>query len=140
MNHVALQVITYAPTMFRHCQHCELAFGQVGLGERVRRDMAASALPEDLLREFQDLSDWIHELIERFGPRLRVRVIDAASIEGVVSSLRHHVGRYPAVIVDGRAVSRDLDRAALEAMIESRLAGATDGSDLRLDRKEVPSG
>jgi hypothetical protein len=124
MKPVAIEVITYAPTLFTHCQHCELAFGQVGLGERVRRDMAAASLPDDLTRDFQALSDWIHGLFDRFGPRLRVRVVDAASIEGFAKSLRHRVSRYPVVIVDGHATQDGGDLRALEPLIQARLAAA----------------
>jgi hypothetical protein len=122
MKPVAIEVITYAPTAFYHCQHCELAFGEVGLGERVRREAVASALPDDLARDFQTLSDWVHGLLGTFGSQIRVRVVDAASIEGFVKSVRHRIGRYPAVIIDGRAVATRGDFQALEPMIEERLA------------------
>ncbi len=124
MKPVTIQVITYAPTVFYHCQHCELTFQEMGIGERLRRQEAAEALPEDLGREFQVLSDWVHEILARYGPRIRVRVIDAASIEGFFASLRHRVPRYPAVIVGGRDKRVGTDFAALEPIIERRLAEA----------------
>ena len=120
---VTVQVITYAPTVFYHCQHCELAFQEMGLGERLRRQEAAESLPDDLARDFQALSDWVHSLLQRFGPQIRVRVIDAASVEGVVASVRHRVGRYPAVIVDGeKRIGSDF--SALDPLIEQRVATA----------------
>ena len=97
MKPLTVEVITYAPTVFYHCQHCEVAFQEMGLGERLRREEAAAALPDDLARDFQVWSDWIHRLLERYGPRVRVKVVDAASIEGVLESIRHRVGRYPTV-------------------------------------------
>ena len=121
MKPVAIEVITYAPTAFYHCQHCELAFREVGLGERVRREAVANALPDDLARDFQALSDWIHGLLDTFGSRIRVRVVDAASIEGFVKSVRHRVGRYPAVIIDGRSADAGTDFQALQPLIERRL-------------------
>ena len=51
MKPVSVEVITYAPTVFTHCQHCELVFGEVGIGERLRREEAAEALPDDLSRD-----------------------------------------------------------------------------------------
>ena len=122
MKPVAIEVITYAPTAFYHCQHCELAFGEVGLGERVRREAVASALPDDLAEDFQALSDWVHGLLATFGSQIRVCIVDAASIEGFVKSVRHRIGRYPAVIIDGRAVGTRGDYRSLEPMIERRLA------------------
>src|SRR2546425_3107121 len=84
MKPVSVQVITYAPTIFSHCQHCELAFQEMGIGERLRRREAAEALPDDLTREFQVVSDWVHGLLGRHGPRVRVEVLDAASIRGFI--------------------------------------------------------
>ena len=133
MRPVTIEVITYAPTVFFHCQHCELAFGEVGIGERLRRREAADALPDDLLRDFQSLSDWVHALIERHGSHVRVKVVDAASIEGFVESIRHRVGRYPAVIVDGiRRVGSDL--AAIDPLVEERIALRRPAAARRPDR------
>jgi hypothetical protein len=126
MKPVSVQVITYAPTVFYHCQHCELTFQEMGIGERLRRREAAEALPEDLTREYQAVSDWVHDLLRRHGGRVRVDVLDAASIRGFLSSLRHRVGRYPAVIVDGREKRIGLDLAALDPLIDRKVAAAVE--------------
>jgi hypothetical protein len=122
MRPVQVEVITYTPTFFYHCQHCELTFQEMGVGEAVHREQAREALPEDLRLEFQALSLWAHDLVERFGRSLRVRVVDAASIEGFWKSLRYGIRRYPAVIVQGRDkfVGTDLDLAlpAIERQVE----------------------
>ena len=123
MDSLSVEIITLAPTVYTHCQHCELTFGEVGLGERLRRQEAAETLPEDLARTYQALSDWVHRVLERHGDRVRVRVVDAVSIEGFLASLRHRVGRYPAVIVDGVDRRTRSDFASLDALIERRVAG-----------------
>jgi hypothetical protein len=123
MRLVNVEVITYAPTVFYHCQHCELTFQEMGIGDRLRRQEAAEALPADLLHEFQSLSDWVHALLQRHRGRVRVKIVDAASIEGFVSSVRNRVGRYPAVIVDGeKRVGSDF--AALDPLIDARVAAS----------------
>jgi hypothetical protein len=114
MKPVRVTVITYAPTVFRHCQHCEVAFDEMGLGERIRQDAAANALPEELTTEYAQVSDWIHRLLERHPHKLAIDLVDAASIEGFFRSIRNRVRRYPAVIVDG----------------EERRAGVTDFGEL----------
>ena len=124
MKPVSVQVITYAPTVFYHCQHCELTFQEMGIGERLRRREAAEALPEDLTREYQAVSDWVHDLLRRHGPRVHVDVLDAASIRGFFASVRHRVGRYPAVIVDGREKRIGLDLAAVDPLIDRKVAAA----------------
>jgi hypothetical protein len=123
MKPVRVTVLTYAPTVFRHCQHCEVAFEGMGIGERMHRAEARDALPADLALEFQRVSDWVHALIERHGSRLGIDVVDAASIEGFWLSLRHWVRGYPAVIVDGdarRVASTDL--AEIDQVISEHLA------------------
>jgi hypothetical protein len=123
MQPVHVTVITYAPTVFRHCQHCEVAFEGMGLGERIHRAEARDALPDDLAAEYQLVSDWIHRLIQQHGARLSIDVVDAASIEGVWQSLRHRVRRYPAVIIDRHERRAGIvDFGELDALIERALA------------------
>jgi hypothetical protein len=119
MQPLSVQVITYAPTVFRHCQHCEVAFEGLGLGERMHRAEAADALPDDLLTDFARVSDWVHSLLDRHGPQVAVTVIDAASIEGFWKSLRHRARRYPAVVVDGRTVDLDAAGPLIDLRLES---------------------
>jgi hypothetical protein len=115
MRPVRVQVITYAPTAFYHCQHCELTFSEMGVGERIHKEQAREALPDDLRHEYELVSGWIHDVIRRFGRSVRIRLVDAASIEGFWKSLRHGVRRYPAVIVEGagKHVENDLEAAGL---------------------------
>jgi hypothetical protein len=126
MKPVSVQVITYAPTVFYHCQHCELTFQEMGIGERLRRREAAEALPEDLTREYQAVSDWVHDLLQRHGLRVRIDVLDAASIRVFLALVRHRVGRYPAVIVDGREKRIGLDLAALDPLIDRKVEAAVE--------------
>jgi hypothetical protein len=118
MQPVSVQIITYAPTAFRHCQHCEVAFEGMGIGEPVQREAASSSLPADLALEYQDVSDWVHRLLERHPGRLAISLIDAASIEGVWKSLRHRVRRYPAMIVAGRETATGTDFAAVDRVVD----------------------
>lgn len=136
MQPLRVQVVTYAPTIFRHCQHCEVAFEGVGFAERIRRNEAKDALPDDLAQEYQRVSDWVHNLLERHGPRVAISVIDAASIEGFWTSLRRGVRRYPAVILDGRRAASASDLQAVQAEIESTLSGH-EAAGLAAGRKEV---
>ena len=113
MRPVRVQVIAYAPTIFYHCQHCELTFREMGIGDRIRQEEAAQALPEDLRRQYAEISAWLRDLVHRFGPRVRVRMVDVASIEGFFKSLVHRARRYPAIVVDGpqHYVGTDLQEA-----------------------------
>jgi glutaredoxin len=125
-----VEVITYAPTVFYHCQHCELTFQQMGIGDRVHRQEASEALPADLREEFHALSDWVHRIYETHGDRVQVRIVDAASIEGFWKSLRHGARRYPAVILDGKRRLSGSDIEALDAELQQHLPPASlEGGD-----------
>jgi hypothetical protein len=123
---VSVTIITYAPTAFYHCQHCEVAFQEVGLGERLRRQEAADALPDDLAREYAQLSDWVRAIVRRHGVRIHIDVLDAVSIRGVLTSLRHAALHYPVAIVDGRSMSLRTpdDYRRVDDAIDHRLAAA----------------
>jgi hypothetical protein len=98
-----VEVIAYAPTAFYHCMHCEVAFREMGKSDEVQTEQLSSSLPADLMNDYLALSDWVRELFRNHGSRVVVKVIDAASVEGVFRSLRYGTRRFPAVIVDGKA-------------------------------------
>jgi hypothetical protein len=126
MRPVAVQIITYTPTVFYHCQHCEVTFSQTGVGSAVHKEQSHSALPDDLRQEFHILSDSVHDLVHRYGDHIAVKVIDAASMEGFFKSLRHRVRKYPAVIVNGRHKREGIDVASLEPVIKEHMTIQSD--------------
>jgi hypothetical protein len=92
-----------------------------GLGRKVHQDQLETGLPEDLNREFHELSEWAQSLPAKFGPAVQVRLVDAASIEGFFKSLFGRFRRYPAFTVEGqRYVGSDYWR--VDALISQRLA------------------
>jgi hypothetical protein len=97
----------------------------MGLGQTVHREQLDAGLPEELARDFHSLSEWAHGLPDRFGPRVTVRLVDVASIEGFFKSLVHRLGRYPAFLVDGkRYVGSDFAR--VDALITESLGTRPD--------------
>ena len=121
MNPLRIEILTYAPTAFFGCRNCEVPLDQTGLGRAVRREQLGAGLPEEMLEEYAQVSDWARRLAHEHGERIALEVIDVASVRGFWKALRHHTRRYPAVIVDGR-LSADL--GAAEAAVASRLAAA----------------
>jgi len=111
---ITVEVLAYAPTAFFHCRHCEVVWQQTGTGRALREEQLETSLPADLMRQYQQVSDWVFQMAETYGSRLQFKVIDAASLEGWFKSLRYWVRRYPAVIVDGRTkvLGPDLERAS----------------------------
>ncbi|MDW8068519.1 MAG: hypothetical protein RML46_06375 [Anaerolineae bacterium] len=98
-----LQVLMPIPTVFRHCLVCEALSAGI-VGDLARQEMVGE-YPAEFLEEFDRLMRWINELTLRFGPALKVRVIDPQSPEGLWKCLRYGIRRYPAFILpDGRKV------------------------------------
>ena len=123
MAPLLVEIITYAPTEFYHCAHCEIVWRDAGLGPKIHAEQRAAALPDDLAREYAALGRWAAELLAKHGDRIRLRVVDAASVEGFVKSLRHRLHRYPAFIVGGQKyVGSDLEQAT--ALVEAQLDAA----------------
>jgi hypothetical protein len=125
---VPIDVIAYAPAAFFHCLHCELIWHESAVRRADRAEQLASSLPDDLQDQYQELSDWVHRMLAAHGPRLRFRILDAASIAGFVTAVGYGVRQFPAVIVDGkeRSVGAQFERATM--LIDRRLAASTRGS------------
>lgn len=123
MSRVSVQVIAPVLTDLFHCLHCEQVFDQAGVGRQVHQE-ELDQYPEDLKQEAARLADWLFDLVERYGDRIHIRVIDPQSPEGLFKSLRYWVRKYPTFIVDGREKVTGWDQARLEAVLERRLTEA----------------
>src|SRR5919201_47801 len=96
---VQVEILTYAPTEFYHCQHCEVVWNQVGFSQPIRAEQRQSGLPADLQAEYEAISDWVDKAHARYGSALHVKLVDVASIEGVLKAIRHRARRFPAFII-----------------------------------------
>lgn len=123
-----VEIIAYAPTAYYHCTHCEVAWREMGADNRIHEEQLQSSLPEDLIREYQTVSDWVREMFRVHCDNILIKVIDAASIEGFYKSLKYRARQYPAVIVN--QTSRYLGTGKLSAAsdeIAHQLAGLSAG-------------
>jgi hypothetical protein len=98
-----VEIIAYAPTAYYHCTHCEVAWQEMGKSNRVHDEQVESSLPKDLIEDYQKVSDWVREMFRVHCDAIILKVIDAASIEGVYKALKYNARHYPAVIVNGKA-------------------------------------
>ncbi len=98
-----------------------------GLGQKVHREQLDRGLPDDLAAEFHALSEWARGLPQRYGSRVTVRLVDAASIEGFFKSLFRRFHRYPAFVVDGRTYVGS-DFSNVDTLIAESLAANRAGS------------
>ena len=130
---LTVEIITYAPTEFFHCTHCEVVFQQVGVGQKVHAEQRASNLPDDLKAEYERLADWVERLARRHPGQIQFKIVDAASLEGVYRTIRHRLRTFPSVVIGGKErIVGDLDSAA--TAVERQLRERTDCSELRSDR------
>lgn len=98
-----IEIIAYAPTAYYHCTHCEVAWREMGATNRIHEEQMSSSLPEDLIKEYQIVSEWVRQMFQVHCDNILLKVIDAASIEGVFKSLKYNARQYPAVIVNGES-------------------------------------
>jgi hypothetical protein len=127
MKPLLIEVVAYAPTGFYHCQHCEIIFDQQGVGKKIHSEQLQSALPQDLMRDYARVSRWVNAMVDRYGESVALKVVDAASIEGVWMALRHRLRRFPAVLVDGRKFSFD-EQQTLETAIAGHIGASPMGA------------
>ena len=98
-----VEIIAYAPTAYYHCTHCEVAWREMGANNRIHEEQMESSLPEDLVKEYETMSNWVKEMFRVHCDAILLKVIDAASIEGFYKSLKYNARHYPAVIVNRKA-------------------------------------
>jgi hypothetical protein len=103
MKPLLVEIIAYAPTAFYHCTHCEVAWRQMGATNRIHEEQVESSLPDDLMKEYEIVSNWVKEMFRAHCDHIVLKVVDAASIEGFYKSLKYNARRYPAVIVNGKS-------------------------------------
>jgi hypothetical protein len=121
---LTVEIITYAPTEFFHCTHCEVVFQQVGVGQKIHAEQREANLPDDLKQDFARLSRWVEEMVERHPDQIQFKIIDAASLEGVFKALRYRVRKFPAVIIDGNEKVPGSDLAVATELAERHLAAS----------------
>ena len=123
MKPLTVEVIAYAPTQYFHCQHCEVIFHEAEF-EGVKKfhdDAVETSMPPEMMQEYRNLSDWVLNAVERYGGRVVFKVIDAASMEGLLKSVRYGVRKYPAVVINGKEKQIGTDFLKAESLIDKNL-------------------
>jgi hypothetical protein len=124
-----VEILAYAPTAYYHCTHCEVAWREMGMNNRIHEEQLQSSLPEDLIQEYAVVSNWVKEMFKTHCDAILLKVIDAASLEGFYKALKYNARRYPAVIVNGKtrflgsqrlsAASEEIARQLASGPVES---------------------
>ncbi len=119
---VLLEVLAYGPVNWRTCAACEYWLDAAGIGEQVHY----TPLPPEGVREAERLSAWLRDLNARYGNRLVIHMFSPQSPVGFFMSLRYWIRRYPAFIVNRRAVYAGWDPDALDRLITDGLERLSD--------------
>jgi hypothetical protein len=122
-----LEILSLVPTIDRQCSACEAVYGQSGIGERVQAEMAQEYPPE-MLADYARLSAWIDDILQRFGDRIEIRLIDPQSGLGLFKSLHYWVRHYPTFIINGHKVT-GWDKERLEAELLQALSEEESGNN-----------
>lgn len=123
MKPLMVEVIAYAPTQYFHCLHCEVLFqeAEVKGAKKFHDDALETSMPPEMMQEYRNLSDWVLNAVERYGGRVVFKVIDAASMEGLLKSVRYGVRQYPAVVINGKEKQTGADFQKADSLIDRNL-------------------
>ncbi|HEY5982998.1 MAG TPA: DUF1525 domain-containing protein [Anaerolineales bacterium] len=127
---VFVEIIAYAPTAFYHCLHCEVAFREMGKSDHVQKEQLSNSLPADLMDDYVAVSDWVRQMLSVHDDKIAIKVIDAASIEGVLQSVRYGTRHFPAVIVNHKGrfqgqTALDMAAGAIDQLLYEPARAAT---------------
>ncbi len=89
------------PTLFAHCQHCMQVMHGTGMTPYSEQ---LEGYPEDVKRQYFQLSEMAQKLKAEFGDRVVFDAVDSASPQGVWLSIRHAILRTPCIMIRGRKV------------------------------------
>lgn len=121
---LVIKIITYTPTEFFNCLHCEVAWRSAGINnmEKSREEALDSSMPRDVMDGYKALSDWVAHAARQYYGHVTFQIVDAVSIEGFLLSFRYGIRKYPAVIIDHEKIQPKLSLEELDDLIKMRLA------------------
>lgn len=122
MDQPSVDVKVYAHVLgsMSHCTHCQVFIDGAGVGEQVHQANLDS-FPREWRREWQQLSDLILQLAEKYKNRIVIRIVDAQSPQGLWAAIRRGIRRYPTFMVEGEKYT-GLDQGGAERLISKHLA------------------
>ncbi len=99
MKPVRVEFIGIMPTLFAHCEHCMQVMHETGL---MPYSEQFEEYPEDVKKQYFDLSETAQKLKREFGDAVFFDAIDSASPQGVWMTIRYRMLRTPCVVIQGK--------------------------------------
>lgn len=114
-----VEVITINPIMIGHCEHCEILMKGFGI------DHKPEQLPE-YPKEILEASSKITRLIDILSRRafVRVTIVEALTLRGILKMIWHGSGRLPLIVVGGRKVASGVEWDPAE--VAEKILGSAD--------------
>lgn len=114
-----VEVIAHVLGSMDHCSHCQVFLDGVGLGDQIHQADLES-YPPDWMEEWQQLSDIIFNVTERYAGRLVVKITDAQSPQALWKALKRGIRKYPTFVI-GDEKYYGLDEGLVMQLIERHL-------------------
>lgn len=120
-----IEVVTHVAGSMDHCGQCQVIFNSVGIGGQIHQEDVAS-YPEDFIKDWERLSEWVFSLAETYPGRLIIRITDAQSMNGLWKAISKGVRKYPTFIIEGEDQYQGWDNEVLNSLISKHLANAVE--------------
>lgn len=96
---VKVEFVGIMPTLFAHCSHCMDVMHGAGLQPYAEQ---LEDYPEDVVKEYFELSDIAQKLKAEFDGAVLFDAIDTASLLGLWKTVKHGIMKTPCVLIQGR--------------------------------------
>lgn len=96
---VKVEFVGIMPTLFAHCQHCMDAMHGAGMEPYSEQ---LEEYPEDIKKQYFELSDIAQKLREEFKGAVLFDAIDTASLLGIWKMVKHRMLRTPCILIQGQ--------------------------------------
>ena len=100
------------------CTTCEMMLAQANLVQ-APQERGLDEYPPEWQEEFRRLSSLIFTLADHYQNKVRIRIWDPRSLQGMLKSIRYGVRRYPTFIVNGRNKLTGWDTNSLDQHIQT---------------------
>lgn len=116
---IQLEIFYPLPESWGICQSCEMIMAQADMDEGPF-SRGLEEYPPEWQEDFRRLSDLIFSLADQYPDRLKIRIWDPRSLQGLWKSLRYGIRRYPTFLVRGKKIT-GWDTTQLKAEIQDAL-------------------
>lgn len=114
-----VEVVAHVLGSMDHCSHCQVFLDGVGLGEQIHQ-ADLDSYPPEWMDEWQQLSDIIFNLTERYAGRLVVKITDAQSPQAMWMTIKKGIRKYPTFLIQNDTY-HGLDENRVVDLIERHL-------------------